>query len=72
MDYEILGVTETWSPGFDGRNTADEQLEAKVKEYIAKGWRPQGGVSVAVRPGYQQSGKNYVGVVYCAQAMVKG
>jgi len=47
MDYEILSA-HGWANDSESRYSADEKLEVKVKEYIAKGWRPQGGVSISV------------------------
>lgn len=67
MQYEIL--TESGAAEFSDKGSwgADEKLEKKVQEYIAQGWRPQGGVSISLRKGDNSS----IDYMYAFQAMVK-
>ena len=70
MQYEILAASaEAGSTDFSS-DGADELLEKKVNEYIAKGWRPQGGVSCALRK-RDPEGIYNVDMVWCFQAMIK-
>lgn len=74
MQYEIvtskagyayqLESTETYREG------SDEKLEEKVNTMIAQGWKPLGGVSMAVLMG-DESNTDYSVVIF-SQAMVKG
>lgn len=48
MQYEILVSKIAFTVDQDYEMGADETLEAKVNQYMADGWRPQGGVSTVV------------------------
>ena len=48
MQYEILVSEMAFTLDQDYERGADETLEAKVNQYMADGWRPQGGVSTVV------------------------
>lgn len=75
MQYEILVSRVTFAIDGDygeGKREyeqgTDEHLETKVRDYIAQGWRPQGGVSTAVLR--EDENANYT-VLQQFQAMVK-
>ncbi len=74
MQYEILVSKISFSIDQDtndyyGRPSgADEDLEVKVNQYIADGWRPQGGVSTVL---LRQSDDAKYAVIQQYQAMVK-
>lgn len=69
MQYEILVSNISFSFEQENKRGADETLEQKVNEYIAQGWRPQGGVStIVVR---RSDHANDYNVVQQYQAMVK-
>lgn len=76
MQYEILVSKISFSMDQDtndyyGRpQGADEDLEAKVNQYIADGWRPQGGVSTVMLREDSQGDSKYT-VIQQYQAMVK-
>jgi len=75
MQYEVLVSVQQWAsmgdfgeggPEYD--QGADENLEAKVRNYIAQGWRPQGGVSTVV---LREDENTKFTVIQQFQAMVK-
>lgn len=68
MQYEILVSRISFSIDQDYDMGADESLEKKVNEYIAQGWRPQGGVSTVV---LRNDDHSKYSVLQQFQAMVK-
>lgn len=68
MQYEILTSSIAFSLEQDSSRGADENLEAKVNEFIANGWRPQGGVSTVV---LREDSDSKFTVLQQFQAMVK-
>jgi len=48
-------------------DVAIQVLEGKVKQLLSDGWKPQGGISVAISPRSEYHHEEY----YVAQAMVK-
>lgn len=66
MQYIIL---KSWGSDSDW---ADRELEQEVKQHIAQGWRPLGGVSITAMPEHQNSRGRWVSRgIYMAQAMTK-
>ncbi len=70
MQYEILVSEISFSIDQDYERGADESLEAKVNQYIADGWRPQGGVSTVMLREDSRGDSKYT-VIQQYQAMVK-
>ena len=68
MQYEILVSKISFSFEQDNSRGADETLEEKVNNYIAQGWRPQGGVSTVV---LRNDDHSKYSVLQQFQAMVK-
>ena len=67
MQYKLV---ESSSPL--GLDDAKRELEEKIRNSIADGWRPVGGVSLAATPEHQDSRSRWRSyVIYLAQAMTK-
>lgn len=68
MQYEILNSNSSFSVDGGYEYGADENLEKKVADYIAQGWRPQGGVSTIV---LRHNDNTKFTVIQQFQAMIK-